>query len=134
MTKKLLYENKTYIDPGRLRFNIKFFEQSVPTINEYGDQVPTETMTLETKAAQQNIQNRPGSIYSQLEQEAGATIMNGDTYYTIRFRNNWHPKKNMRVEVLVNGVTISYTLRAVIDVDQPVHYWRILCTTNKKGT
>ena len=57
-----------------------------------------------------------------------------NTYYSIRYRNNWHPKKNMRVEVDVNGATISYTLRAIIDVDQPVHYWRILCTTDKKGT
>lgn len=131
--KKLLYENKTFIDPGRLRFGIKFFEQT-STTNNFGDQSVNETLTLQTKASQQNIQNRPGSIYSQLEQEAGATIMNGDTYYTIRYRSNWHPKKNMRVEVLVNGIAISYTLRAIIDIDQPVHYWRILCTTNKKGT
>lgn len=131
---KILYENKTFVDPGRLRFDIKFFEQSSVT-NSFGDQTPlNETMTLQTRASQQNIQNRPGSIYSQLEQEAGATMMNGDTYYTIRYRNNWRPKKNMRVEVLVNGVAISYTLRAIIDIDQPVHYWRILCTTNKKGT
>jgi hypothetical protein len=131
--KKLLYENKTFIDPGRLRFNISFYETGFTT-NEFGDQVPTETLTLQTKASQQNIQNRPGSIYSQLEQEAGATLMNGDTYYTIRYRSNWHPKKNMRVEVLVNGTILTYILRAIIDVDQPVHYWRILCTTDKKGT
>lgn len=131
--KKLLYENKTFIDPGRLRFDIKFFEQT-STTNNFGDQSINETLTLQTRASQQNIQNRPGSIYSQLEQEAGATIMNGDTYYSIRYRNNWKPKKNMRVEVTVNGTVISYTLRAIIDLDQPTHYWRILCTTNKKGT
>lgn len=131
--KKLLYENKTFIDPGRLRFDIKFFEQT-STTNNFGDQSINETLTLQTRASQQNIQNRPGSIYSQLEQEAGATIMNGDTYYSIRYRNNWKPKKNMRVEVIVNGTVISYTLRAIIDLDQPTHYWRILCTTNKKGT
>lgn len=130
--KKLLYENKTFIDPGRLRFDIKFFEQS-SNINNYGDQAITEEMTLQTRCSQQNIQNRPGSIYSQLEQEAGATIMNGDTYYSIRYRSNWRPKKNMRVEVTVNGIVISYTLRAIIDLDQPTHYWRLLCTTNKKG-
>lgn len=132
--KKLLYENKTFIDPGRLRFDLKFFEQTTPTDPQYGDQIPTETLTLQTRASQQNIQNRPGSIYSQLEQEAGATMMNGDTYYIVRYRSNWHPKKNMRVEVVINGQVISYTLRAIIDIDQPVHYWRILCTTNQKGT
>lgn len=133
MSKKLLYENKTFIDPGRLRFNIRFFRQDT-TQDNFGDQSITETLTLTTKASQQNIQNRPGSIYSQLEQEAGATVMNGDTYYTIRYRKNWRPLKNMRVEVDVNGVTLNYTLRAIIDLDQPTHYWRLLCTTNKKGT
>lgn len=131
--KKLLYENKTFVDPGRLRFNISFFEQYVD-IDQSGSQTVTEVLTLQTKASQQNIQNRPGSIYSQLEQEVGASILRGDTYYTVRYRSNWHPKKNMRVEVSVNGVIVNYILRAVIDVDQPVHYWRILCTTNEKGT
>lgn len=133
MAKKILYENKTFIDPGRLRFNISFFEQTT-TPNEFGDQIPNEVLSYTSRASQQNIQNRPGSIYSQLEQEAGATLMNGDTYYTIRYRPNWHPKKNMRVEVTVNSTIISYTLRAIIDLDQPTHYWRLLCTTNKKGT
>jgi len=131
--KKLLYENKTFIDPGRLRFNIQFYEQTT-TPDEYGNQVPSEVLSYSTKASQQNIQNRPGSIYSQLEEEAGATLMNGDTYYSIRYRPNWHPKKNMRVQVSVNGVVINYRLRAIIDVDQPVHYWRLLCTTIEKGT
>lgn len=127
------FENKTALDPGRLRFTIKFFEQLAIEDLTYGDQVPTEVLSLTTKASQQNIQNRPGSIYSQLEQEAGATMMNGDTYYTIRYRNGWYPKKNMRAEVNLNGTVVSYTVRAIIDIDQPLHYWRILCTTNQKG-
>lgn len=130
---KILYENKTFIDPGRLRFDIKFYTQS-SSQDEFLNQTVTEVMTLQTRASQQNIQNRPGSIYSQLEEQAGATIMNGDTYYTIRYRSNWKPLKNMRVEVTVNDTVISYTLRAIIDLDQPTHYWRLLCTTNEKGT
>lgn len=130
---KKVFENKTFYDPGRLRFPISFFEQTT-VIDEYGSQSPSEILSLSTKAAQQNIQNRPGSIYSQLEEEAGATMMNGDTYYMIRYRKDWAPKKNMRVEVVLNGSTISYTLRAIILIDVPLHYWRILCTTNKVGT
>lgn len=125
---KLKFANKTFLDPGRLRYAIDFYEQAT-TINEFGDQSIGETLVMSTMAARQNIQNRPGSIYSQLEIEAGATLMNGDTYYTIRWRGDWNPKKNMRV--VVEG--ISYVLRALIPLDYPQNYWRILCTTDQKG-
>lgn len=126
---RIKFNNKTFLDPGRLRYNISFYEQTA-TNNQYGDQTPTEVLVMATRASRQNIQNRPGSIYSQLEIEAGATLMNGDTYYTIRSRNDWQPKKDMRVEV--DG--ISYTLRALIPLDYPQNYWRILCTTQQIGT
>lgn len=126
---KIKFVNKTFLDPGRLRYNIDFYEQA-SVINSYGDQQLSETLVMSTRASKQNIQNRPGSIYSQLEIEAGATLMNGDTYFTIRLRSDWQPKKNMRV-VVDNR---SYTLRALIPLDYPQNYWRILCTTDQVGT
>jgi SPP1 family predicted phage head-tail adaptor len=127
MSKKK-FANKTFLDPGRFRYNISFYEHST-TINNYGDQTITDTLVMSTRASKQNIQNRPGSIYSQLEEEAGATLMNGDTYFTIRLRQDWQPKKDMHA--VVDG--IKYVVRALIPLDYPQNYWRILCTTTQIG-
>jgi len=127
MSKKK-FASKTFLDPGRFRYNISFYEHAT-TINNYGDQTITDTPVMITRASKQSIQNRPGSIYSQLEEEAGATLMNGDIYFTIRFRQDWQPKKDMRV--VVDG--IDYVLRALIPLDYPQNYWRILCTTTQIG-
>lgn len=125
---KLKFKNKTFLDPGRFRYPIEFYEYNT-TINNYGDQIITETLVMSTRASKQNIQNRPGSIYSQLEEQAGATLMNGDTYFTIRLRPDWQPKKDMKAVV----AGIDYVVRALIPLDYPQNYWRILCTTTKVG-
>ncbi len=111
------YENKTQYDPGRFRFQLTFFQQ-VSTQNEYGGTTVALTQVLTTMAVQEKISER-----SQLAIEAGASVLNQDCYFVIRQRNNFTPLKDMIV--LCNGST--YVIRAVIPVDVPVMYIKLLC-------
>ncbi len=123
------YANKTSYDPGRFRYTISFYTQTF-TIDGYGNQVQAEVLSLQTRCITQRIDTRLSRVYVQIAQEAGADLLNGDVYFVIRVRADWKPLKNMRVQV----GAISYTIRGIIEENEPIFYWRILCTTNQIGT
>lgn len=122
------YNNKTAIDPGRFRYKIDFYTVTTQR-KEFGGQEPTYTLSRSTRAVMERIETRASSVYAQLAIEAGANMMTGDVYYVVRWTKEWEPTKNMIA--LVNGQT--YEIRGIIPVDNPVNYWRILCTTNQIG-
>lgn len=110
------YKPKT-IDPGRLIYNISFYQQTAVS-NDSGGTTVGRTLALSTKAARSEI--REGN---ELALEAGASVLNQDCYYTIRFRKNFYPEKDMDAEV--NGKI--YTVRAIIPLNEPVNYIKLLC-------
>lgn len=111
------FNNKSAYDPGRLRYTLTFSSEQT-TQNAYGNSEVTLVTTMVTKAAKLQI----GS-YDQYAIEAGASMLRNDVYFVIRYRKDWTPLKDMVVEC--DGKT--YKLHAVIELDQPVHYWKILC-------
>lgn len=112
------FKNKTDIDPGRLRYGIKFYKQIAPVDAYGGTPAVTETLVLTTKCAELQI-----SSYDQLAISAGASRLTKDRYFIIRKRKVWEPEKGMTVQVKGE----KYTLRGIIDLDQPQHYWKLLC-------
>lgn len=111
------YSNKSNYDPGRLRYSLMFSREET-TQNEYGNSEVTIVTTVITKAAKLQI----GS-YDQFALEAGASMLRNDLYFVIRYRKDWTPAKDMIVES--EGKT--YKLHAIIELDQPVRYWKLLC-------
>lgn len=111
------FNNKSVYDPGRLRYLLTFSSEET-TQNDYGNSEVTLITTMVTKAVKLQI----GS-YDQYALEAGASTLRNDLYFVIRYRKDWTPLKDMVVEC--DGKT--YKLHAVIELDQPVHYWKILC-------
>lgn len=69
-------------------------------------------------AVQEKLSDR-----SQLAFEAGASVLNQDCYFIIRQRNDFTPLKDMIV--LCSGST--YVIKAIIPVDVPVNYIKLLC-------
>lgn len=122
MTGKVKFSNKTFLDPGRFRYNISFFEQVAAIDPQFGDQTPVETLSLATRAIMERIETRPSSVYNQIFITAGETLRAGDLYYVIRSRKDWVPKKDMIA--VVSGV--RYKIRGLIPQDQPINYWRLL--------
>lgn len=122
MTAKAKFENKTFLDPGRFRYNISFYEQVANIDLQFGDQTPVETLSLQTRAIMERIETRPASVYNQLFISAGMTINAGDLYYVIRNRQGWVPKKDMIAVVS----DVRYKIRGIIPQDQPINYWRLL--------
>jgi SPP1 family predicted phage head-tail adaptor len=112
-----LFNNKSSVDPGRLRYTLTFSSEQT-TQNEYGNSEVTYVTGMITKAAKLQI----GS-YDQYAIEAGASMLRNDVYFVIRYRTDWTPTKDMVVGC--DGKT--YKLHAVIELDQPVHYWKLLC-------
>lgn len=111
------FKNKTAYDPGRFRYKITFYEQ-VSTPDGYGGTTVTLTQVLETYAVREKL--REGS---QLALEAGASVLNSDCYFVIRYRAAFTPKKDMNL--VCDG--IYYTIRAIIEIDVPVNYYKLLC-------
>jgi len=114
---KKRFENKTFYDPGRFRFKLVFTQQvSVP--DGYSGTKVSNQEVLITMAVQEPLKDG-----SQLAIEAGASVLNQDCYFVIRNRNEFYPQKNMNVTC--NG--FDYVIKAVIPVDVPVNYIKLLC-------
>lgn len=111
------FNNKSNYDPGRLRYTLTFSTEET-TQNDYGNSEVTVVTSLVTKAAKLQI----GS-YDQYAIEGGASMLRNDVYFVIRYRTYWTPDKTMLVTC--DGKT--YKLHAIIELDQPVHYWKFLC-------
>lgn len=116
MRKRFIHEAANY-DPGRFRFKLTFFKQ-VSTQSEYGGTFVVNQHVLTTMAVQEKLSER-----SQLALEAGASVLNQDCYFVIRNRSNFYPEKDM--VVFCNGAT--YVIRAVVPLDVPVVYIKLLC-------
>lgn len=119
---KVKFSNKTFLDPGRFRYAILFYEQVANINSQFGDQTPVETLVMSTRAIMERIETRPSSVYNQIFISAGETLRAGDLYYVIRARKDWEPKKDM--VAIVSGV--RYKIRGLIPQDQPINYWRLL--------
>ena len=111
------FEQSNQYDPGRFRFDISFFTQVFQPDTSGGGQ-PALQLTLRTKAIKEQIKDS-----SQIAINAGASIMNEDTYFVIRNRKDFYPLKDMTV--FCSGFT--YLIAAVIPVGEPVGYVKILC-------
>lgn len=111
------FENKSFYDPGRFRFKLVFFNQ-VSAPDGFGGTIATLQQSITTMAVQEKLSDR-----SQLAIEAGASVLNQDCYFVIRQRNDFIPLKEM--VVFSNGST--YVIKAIIPVDVPVKYIKMLC-------
>ncbi|NGM63503.1 phage head closure protein [Sphingobacterium sp. SGG-5] len=118
------YENKHFLDPGRLRHNIAFYRLT-STDDGYGGSDVSETLLCETKASKQRISTSQSLGESQqMVTDAGATAFNQDMYFVIRHRKGFFPKKNDKV--IVDG-SEEYTINGIIPLDDPLSYIRLLC-------
>jgi SPP1 family predicted phage head-tail adaptor len=112
------YKDKGSYDPGRFRHMLEFkAEQSTP--DGAGGTVVATVTVLTTKAVREKI-----SEHNQLAIQAGASWLTNDIFFIIRNRQNFYPEKDMIV--VSEGKT--YTVRAVIELDQPVKYIKLLCS------
>lgn len=115
---KQRYENKSFYDPGRFRFQLVFKQQVTADDGYGGNPVVALQDVLTTRAVQEPIKEG-----NQLVINAGASVLNQDCYFVIRNVNTFYPEKDMNVEC--NGAT--YVIRAVIPIDVPVNYIKLLC-------
>lgn len=111
------FNNKSNYDPGRFRFTLNFYQEVVAIGND-GSQTVSYTPILTTAALQEPL--RDGS---QIAIDAGASILNQDCYFVIRNRSTFYPEKDM---IVTNGSQV-YVINAVIPLDVPVNYIKILC-------
>lgn len=116
------YNNKANFDPGRFRFKLEFYDQISEDDSSGGSQ-PFTAKVLTTKGIQEPI--RDGS---QLAIEAGASQLNQDCYFIIRNRSDFTVTKN---HIIVSNGTIAYVIAAIIPIDVPVNYIKILCKTKE---
>jgi|GEM_PF-3481513 len=115
------FDNKTKYDPGRFRFAVTFYNE-VSTKNRSGGQEVALVPYFSTKAVKEKL--REGS---QLVINAGASTLNDDCYFVIRNRCGLRPTKAMKV--LCDD--IYYTIAAIIEIDVPVNYIKLLCKKAK---
>lgn len=110
------FRNETHFDPGRFRTNVAFFKQ-VDTVNPYGGTSQEYTEIKTVRAIDLQIKNN-----DQLAINAGASVINDDRYFIIR--KGFKPDYDMVARANGN----SYIITAVIPIDMPVRFWRVLCT------
>lgn len=111
------YKNKTDFDAGRFREAI-IFQQQVGTQKPSGGTVVALVDVKIAKAVKLPVRDA-----AQLEITVGATNMNEDVWFVIRVFADFVPAKDM----LVKQGTKRYTLVAIVPVDQPQKYWKLLC-------
>lgn len=110
------YKPKMF-DPGRLNHTVNFYLQTTVPNTSGGTTVST-VLSLSTRGAKLDI--REGD---QLAIQAGASLLEESCYYVIRNRKEWYPEKDMVVE---DG-SARYTLRAIIPLNEPINYLKLLC-------
>lgn len=120
------FENKTFYDPGRFRYPVTFLQETVMTAND-GSQTVGYTNVLQTRAIRLAVTRR-FSLTGDMTVEAGADLMNNYWYFIIRFRRDFTPAKDMLLAT-PDGI---YTLTAVPQLDEPPHYWKMLCFKTDK--
>lgn len=116
------FENKKSYDPGRLNRKISFVKY-VSAKQPSGGTVQAENVLLNTFAGQDKV-----SDYNQMAIQAGATIENKPTYFTIRNRAGFYPDKTMIVKTS-DGV--KWNILGVVDLDSPLTFIQMLCVLSK---
>lgn len=109
------FDNKTHFDPGRFRTKIGFY-RITESDDEFGGTVRDHVHINTVKAISLSIRNN-----DQLAISAGASVVNEDRYFVIR--KGFKPEYDMTAVVGDK----HYTLAAIVPVDVPVKYWRLLC-------
>ena len=122
-----IYNNKTAYDPGRFRYPVKFLQEDT-TIAPDGSNSVSNTLILQTKAVREAVTRR-FNLSGDITIEAGANLMNNYWYFTIRYRKGFMPKKDMML-IAPDGV---YTIAATPELDEPPHYWKMLCFKTDKA-
>lgn len=119
------FENKSFYDPGRFRFQVTFNQETINTLPS-GDTEVTLVPILTTKAIR--------DIYKHRLSENGQIILEGGTtnetklwYFIIRSRKAFMPTKSM--QLVCEGQ--SYTIRDIEEIDIPVNYIKILCVLSE---
>lgn len=132
------FNNKSNYDPGRFRTLIQFKTQQSTDDGSGGSNLTySEGQSLgfqytlpivfggvpaipeyECKSIELQVRDE-----DQLVIEIGASSMNGDKWFVIRAHSGFTPKKYMNVYTADE----KFILRAIVPVDNPVHYYRLLC-------
>lgn len=118
---KQRFENKSFYDPGRFRFNAQFYQQ-VSTPDPAGGTTNVIQHILTTKAVKEAFTRRVNE-QGQLIVAGGASEMEEVWYFVIRHRKGWRPTKAMNL-ICENWV---YTIRDITDLDIPTNYVKLLC-------
>lgn len=116
-----IYENSSAFDPGRFRYNLTFF-QKVITESASGGQSVSWNLLKTSRAIRVAIPKRL-NLDGYLTLDAGSSDMYDMWDYIIRKRSDFIPAKDMAVTC---GADV-YTIRSVIEVDEPTNYWKIQC-------
>lgn len=114
------YENKSAYDPGRFRYSLTYRKQVSAPDGSGGTDV-TFTDLLTVRAIREKL-----SEGNQLAITAGASLLTKDCYFIVRNRLDFYPEKDMNIVV----DSLQYTIRAVIELDVPVTYIKLLCSGN----
>lgn len=115
------YQNKTHYDTGRFRFKLEFYEV-VSLDNSGGGITPSTAKVYETYGVQEPIKSG-----NQEAIEAGASVLNQDCYFVVR--NN--PSFTIEKSFLIVCNSITYNIAAIISVDVPINYIKLLCKTKQ---
>lgn len=118
---KTPYENKSYFDPGRFRYSLTFFEQSVEE-SDSGGQSVTWSQLITTRAVREDYVRRLNE-FGNLDIIADMSVMQEACYFIIRFRKDFAPAKDMAIVV---GSDV-YTIRSSPLLDTPPNYYKMLC-------
>lgn len=111
------FNNKSNYDPGRFRATIAF-NQQIASDNGSGGTTLTPSNVYTCKAIELPVRDA-----GQLEIDAGASTMNEDRWFVIRFWTGFTPEKDMNI---ISGPH-PYIIRAIVPVDAPIKYYKLLC-------
>lgn len=116
------FENKKAYDPGRLTDKISIIQNQITELPSGGTE-EQEAILLSTWAGRDKV-----SDYNQMAIQAGATIENRPTYFTIRNRNNFYPDKTMFIKTSDEK---KWKILGIVDLDNPLTYIQMLCVHSK---
>jgi len=116
------FNNKSNYDPGRFRSTVTFHKQ-ISTPDSSGGSDLSLVHVYTCKAIMLDV--RDGN---QLEINAGASILNDDKFFIMRYSKTFQPEKDMNLVC----DDIWYVLRAIDYVDNIPHYVKLLCIKHEK--
>lgn len=115
-----IFKNETAYDPGRYRFKLDFYTQT-STPDGAGGTTQSWILSQSTRAIKEVFPKRVNE-QGQIIVQGGTTDQEEVWYFTIRYRRDWQPTKNMNF-ICENVV---YTIRAIMPIDIPVNYMKMV--------